>query len=152
LQIVRAEPKLDKNEINDFLNMSMGDRANGISLSRSLTSLPDLKESLMSRMSNSRKGMVGTSSSIAATSTSQLSLTPSRALTGGAGRGKSLTSFGDPKPIKRKLPAALTQKIKAVQYTTSERAKESRGDIVRREREIERQAKGLKPRQSQIGW
>jgi hypothetical protein len=150
LQIVRAEPKLDKNEINDFLNLSMGDRANGISLSRSLTSLPDLKESLMLRMGNNRKGMVG--SSIAATSTSQLSLTPSRALTGGgAGRGKSLTSFGDPKPIKRTLPASLTQKIKAVQYTTSDRAKESRGDIVRREREIERQAKGLKPRQSQVG-
>ena len=107
MQIVRAEPKLGTDDVNDFLNASMSDRSQGLTLSQSLTSLPDLKKSLRARSVSSR------------------SLTKSNI-------------FQETKPSVVKLPSFMKKKIKAVEYRVSDRVKESRGDIVRRERQIEK--------------
>jgi hypothetical protein len=111
MQIVRAEPKLGMDDVNEFLNASMSDRSKGLTLSRSLTSLPDLKKSLRSRSVSSRSS------------------------------NKS-TMFSETKPSVVKLPSFMRQKISKVAYSVSDRVKESRGDIVRRERQIEKLAKG----------
>lgn len=111
MSIIRAEPKLGADDINDFLNASMSDRSRGLTLSQSLTSLPDLKKSLRAR-------------SLTSKSQSRSNM------------------FQETKPGVVKLPPFMTKKISKIDYSVSKRVKESRGDIVRRERQIEKQAKG----------
>ena len=86
----------------------MSDRSRSLSISQSLTSLPDLKKSLQARSLGSKS------------------------------QSRTNIIFQDAKPSVVKLPPAMTKKIAKVEYVISDRVKETRGDMARKARKENR--------------